>query len=47
MNVPNQLTVARFGLTVVFLAILFSEIAFYQSWAVHLHGGKLDRLFGR
>ncbi|MEC8719299.1 MAG: CDP-diacylglycerol--glycerol-3-phosphate 3-phosphatidyltransferase [Limisphaerales bacterium] len=34
MNVPNQLTVARFGLTVVFLAILFSEIAFYQSWAL-------------
>ena len=36
MNVPNQLTVARFGLTVVFLAILFSEIAFYQSWALFI-----------
>ncbi len=34
MNVPNQLTVARFGLTVVFLMILFSQVPLYSTWAL-------------
>lgn len=34
MNVPNQLTVARFGLTVVFLAALFSGLPYHDSAAL-------------
>ncbi len=34
MNVPNQLTVARFGLTVVFLAALFSGLPYHDSVAL-------------
>ena len=34
MNVPNQLTVARFGLTVVFLAALFSGLPYHDSIAL-------------
>lgn len=34
MNVPNQLTVARFGLTVVFLVALFSGLPYHDSVAL-------------
>lgn len=34
MNVPNQLTVARFGLTVVFLAALFIWFPYHDSVAL-------------
>ena len=36
MNVPNQLTVARFVLTIVFLGVLFSEIPYYQTVSLGL-----------
>jgi CDP-diacylglycerol--glycerol-3-phosphate 3-phosphatidyltransferase len=38
MNVPNQLTVARFVLTVVFLAVLFSGIPYHYSLSLILFG---------
>lgn len=36
MNVPNQLTVARFVLTVVFLAVLFSGIPYHHTLSLVL-----------
>ena len=51
MNIPNQLTVARFVLTVVFLAVLFSGIPYHHSLSLILFGiasltdyfdGKID-----
>ena len=38
MNIPNQLTVARFVLTVVFLAVLFSGIPYHYSLSLILFG---------
>ena len=38
MNIPNQLTVARFVLTVVFLAVLFSGIPYHYSLSLLLFG---------
>ncbi|MDA7662224.1 CDP-alcohol phosphatidyltransferase family protein, partial [Verrucomicrobia bacterium] len=38
MNIPNQLTVARFVLTVVFLAVLFSGIPYHHSLSLILFG---------
>lgn len=36
MNVPNRLTVSRFALTVVFLAVMFSSIRYRESVALVL-----------
>ena len=38
MNIPNQLTVARFVLTVVFLAVLFSGTPYHYSLSLILFG---------
>jgi len=38
MNIPNQLTVARFVLTIVFLAVLFSGIPYHYSLSLILFG---------
>src|SRR5271156_563523 len=31
MNVPNKLTISRFALTVLFLAVIFSQVPFHQT----------------
>jgi len=31
MNVPNQLTISRFGLTLAFLAVVFSDFPFHET----------------
>src|ERR1700761_7859154 len=36
MNVPNKLTVSRFALTVVLLAVMFSQSRFFESVALLL-----------
>jgi CDP-diacylglycerol--glycerol-3-phosphate 3-phosphatidyltransferase len=36
MNVPNKLTVSRFALTVLFLAVLFSEMPYHETFALLL-----------
>jgi len=36
MNVPNKLTISRFALTVLFLAVIFSQIPFYETIALLL-----------
>lgn len=36
MNLPNKLTVSRFGLTVAFLVAVFSEFAFHETLALGL-----------
>jgi CDP-diacylglycerol---glycerol-3-phosphate 3-phosphatidyltransferase len=36
MNLPNKLTISRFGLTVAFLAVMFSKIRFHESIALAL-----------
>jgi CDP-diacylglycerol--glycerol-3-phosphate 3-phosphatidyltransferase len=36
MNVPNKLTVSRFALTVLFLAVMFSEVPFHETIALLL-----------
>ncbi len=36
MNVPNKLTVSRFALTGLFLAVIFSHIPFYETIALAL-----------
>ena len=38
MNLPNKLTISRFLLTVVFLAVLFSQIPYHESLALVLFG---------
>jgi CDP-diacylglycerol--glycerol-3-phosphate 3-phosphatidyltransferase len=38
MNVPNQLTVSRFVLTVAFLAVVFSGFKFHESISLLLFG---------
>jgi CDP-diacylglycerol--glycerol-3-phosphate 3-phosphatidyltransferase len=49
MNLPNKLTVARFGLTVVFLWAIFSRFAFNDTLALFLFclAGITDFLDGR
>jgi CDP-diacylglycerol--glycerol-3-phosphate 3-phosphatidyltransferase len=49
MNLPNKLTLARFILTVLFLAVLFSQIRFCQTIALALFvaGSVSDFLDGR
>jgi CDP-diacylglycerol--glycerol-3-phosphate 3-phosphatidyltransferase len=48
MNLPNKLTVSRFVLTGGFLAVLFSEVPYYESIALLLFsaGGITDWLDG-
>jgi CDP-diacylglycerol---glycerol-3-phosphate 3-phosphatidyltransferase len=36
MNVPNKLTVSRFALTVLFLAVVFSEVPYHETIALLL-----------
>ena len=36
MNVPNKLTVARFALTVLFLAVIFSKVPYHETIALLL-----------
>jgi len=36
MNVPNRLTVSRFALTVLFLAVVFSEFSYHETIALLL-----------
>lgn len=38
MNIPNQLTVSRFVLTVVFLAVLFSGVPYHHTLSLILFG---------
>ncbi len=48
MNLPNKLTVARFFLTVAFLAVMFSEMPYHETIALVLFiaGGMSDFLDG-
>src|SRR4051812_31934452 len=36
MNLPNKLTISRFGLTVAFLIVMFSQVRFHESIALTL-----------
>ena len=49
MNLPNKLTVSRFGLTVLFLWALFSQLPFHNTLALVLFNiaGFTDFLDGR
>ena len=49
MNLPNQLTVSRFVLTIVFLAVMFSGVTFHETIALALFivGGITDLLDGQ
>jgi CDP-diacylglycerol--glycerol-3-phosphate 3-phosphatidyltransferase len=49
MNVPNKLTISRFALTVLFLAVIFSRIPFEESIALLLFGaaGLTDYFDGK
>jgi CDP-diacylglycerol--glycerol-3-phosphate 3-phosphatidyltransferase len=48
MNLPNKLTLSRFILTIAFLGVMFSEVAFHQTIALALFvaGGITDFLDG-
>ena len=48
MNVPNKLTVSRFALTILFLAVIFSEVPFHETIALLLFsaGGLTDYFDG-
>src|SRR5216683_2893965 len=48
MNLPNKLTVARFVLTVAFLAVMFSQVKYHETIALVLFvaGGISDFLDG-
>jgi CDP-diacylglycerol--glycerol-3-phosphate 3-phosphatidyltransferase len=48
MNLPNKLTVARFALTIAFLAVIFSRVRFNETIALVLFvaGGLSDWLDG-
>src|SRR3974390_1023571 len=49
MNLPNKLTVSRFGLTIAFLAVMFSRARFHETIALALFiaGGVTDLLDGQ
>ena len=49
MNLPNKLTVSRFGLTVVFLWAMFSKFAYNDTLALFFFSfaGVTDFLDGR
>lgn len=48
MNLPNKLTVSRFGLTVGFLAVMFSQVRYHETIALvfFVAGGITDFLDG-
>jgi CDP-diacylglycerol--glycerol-3-phosphate 3-phosphatidyltransferase len=48
MNLPNKLTISRFGLTIAFLGVMFSQVRFHQTIALVLFiaGGISDFLDG-
>src|SRR6266404_1316752 len=48
MNLPNKLTVARFVLTIAFLAVMFSQVKYHETFALVLFvaGGVSDFLDG-
>ena len=48
MNLPNQLTLSRFALTIAFLAVMFSQVTFHETIALALFvaGGLSDLLDG-
>jgi CDP-diacylglycerol---glycerol-3-phosphate 3-phosphatidyltransferase len=48
MNLPNKLTVSRFVLTIVFMAIMFSEVPYHRTMAliIFIGGGISDFLDG-
>ena len=49
MNVPNKLTVSRFGLTIAFLAVIFARFGFHETAALVFFSaaGLTDYLDGR
>jgi len=49
MNLPNKLTVSRFGLTALFLVVLFSRVPYHETIGLVLFalGGITDFLDGR
>ena len=49
MNLPNKLTISRFVLTVLFLAVMFSRVRFHETIALGLFiaAGVSDFLDGR
>ena len=49
MNLPNKLTISRFGLTIAFLVVMFSEIRFHKTIALILFcaAGVSDLLDGQ
>jgi CDP-diacylglycerol--glycerol-3-phosphate 3-phosphatidyltransferase len=49
MNLPNKLTVSRFGLTAAFLLVMFTEMPWHKTLALLLFtaGGITDFLDGR
>src|ERR1043166_3330993 len=49
MNLPNKLTLARFVLTVAFLAVMFSRVRYHETIALVLFvaGGISDFLDGQ
>lgn len=48
MNLPNKLTISRFIFTIAFMAVMFSQVRFYQTIALVLFiaGGISDFLDG-
>ena len=38
MNLPNKLTLSRFALTIAFLAVIFSEVHWHETYALLLFG---------
>ena len=49
MNLPNKLTLSRFGLTIAFLAVMFSQVQFHETIALALFvaAGVSDLLDGQ
>ncbi len=49
MNLPNKLTISRFGLTVAFLAVMFSRVRFHETIAlvIFIAGGLSDFFDGQ
>jgi CDP-diacylglycerol--glycerol-3-phosphate 3-phosphatidyltransferase len=49
MNLPNKLTISRFGLTVAFLVVMFSQARFHETVALFLFAaaGITDMLDGQ
>jgi len=49
MNVPNKLTISRFAITALFLAVIFSQVPFHETIALALFSaaGLTDYLDGK